>query len=213
MQDASPTSGRPQGVPSAERPSRLTQAAEGLPRRAWTVAEIDAMVAAGILTDNERFELIGGEAVPMSAKDARHETVKGELMEFWFAKKPASIRLITETTLRAADCDYRKPDFLFWPRDIAIEDLKPEHIHMLVEVADSSLGYDLGHKARYYAEIGIPEVWVIDAVRLLIHVHREPVDGRYQSIVIVKPGDTATPLFEPSLAVCLMDLGLQPLMD
>jgi hypothetical protein len=45
-----------------------TQAAEGLPRRRFTVAEVEAMVAAGIMDEDERVELIGGELVPMSAK-------------------------------------------------------------------------------------------------------------------------------------------------
>lgn len=40
-----------------------TQAAEGMPRRAWSVAEIEAMVAAGIIPEDERFELIGGRSL------------------------------------------------------------------------------------------------------------------------------------------------------
>ena len=47
---------------------RLTRAAEGLPRRRFTVAEVEAMVGAGILDADERVELIGGELVPMSPK-------------------------------------------------------------------------------------------------------------------------------------------------
>ena len=50
-----------------------TQAAEGLVRRRWTVAEIEAMVQAGIIGEHERFELIGGEIVPMNAKGIHHE--------------------------------------------------------------------------------------------------------------------------------------------
>jgi hypothetical protein len=42
-----------------------TQAAEGLARRRWTVAEIEAKVRAGIIDEDERFELIGGEMVPI----------------------------------------------------------------------------------------------------------------------------------------------------
>ena len=56
-----------------------TQAAEGMPRRPWTVAEIEAMVQAGIIAEDERFELIGGEVVPMLPKGGRHEMVKVEL--------------------------------------------------------------------------------------------------------------------------------------
>jgi len=40
--------------------SRSTQAAEGLPRRRFTVAEVEAMVEAGIMDEDERVELIGG---------------------------------------------------------------------------------------------------------------------------------------------------------
>ena len=56
-----------------------TQAAEGLTRRRWTVAEIEAMTRAGILDEDERFELIGGEIVPMSSKGIQHETLKNRL--------------------------------------------------------------------------------------------------------------------------------------
>ena len=53
---------RPHPLPAA------TQAAEGLPRRRFTVAEIRGMVAGGIIAEDERFELIGGEVVPKSPK-------------------------------------------------------------------------------------------------------------------------------------------------
>ena len=55
---------------------RVTSAAEGLPRRRFTVAEVEAMVAAGVMEEDERVELIGGELVPMSPKGSQHEVVK-----------------------------------------------------------------------------------------------------------------------------------------
>ncbi len=42
------------------------QAAEGLPRWRWTVAEIERLAAEGIFSDDNKFELLGGEIVPMS---------------------------------------------------------------------------------------------------------------------------------------------------
>ena len=58
---------------------RVTSAAEGLPRRRFTVAEVEAMVAAGVMEEDERVELIGGELVPMSPKGNHHEVVKTAL--------------------------------------------------------------------------------------------------------------------------------------
>jgi hypothetical protein len=58
------------------RPASLpgtTQAAEGLPRRRWSVAEIREMVAKGIILEDERFELTGGEVVPMSPYTAARD--------------------------------------------------------------------------------------------------------------------------------------------
>ena len=64
--------------PTANEP-RTTRAADGMERRAFTVEEVEAMVAAGIVGADERFELIGGEIVPMSSKGIQHETLKNRL--------------------------------------------------------------------------------------------------------------------------------------
>src|ERR1700704_6363306 len=66
-------------TPAPRRPT--TQAADGLPRWCWTVAEIEKMAATGIFHENERFELLGGEIVPMSPKGRRHEIVRIELAD------------------------------------------------------------------------------------------------------------------------------------
>src|SRR5438477_11930753 len=109
---------RPAPFPAA------TQAAEGLPRRRWSVAEIEAMVAKGIIAEDERFELIGGEVVPMSPKGNHHELVKKGLQQYWVPKVVGTpIDLITETTLYISEDEFREPDFLFWPRSIALKDV------------------------------------------------------------------------------------------
>src|SRR5258705_7523207 len=57
-----------------------TQAADGLPRWCWTVAEVERMAAAGFFTEYDQFELLGGEIVPMmSPAGRRHEIVCQEL--------------------------------------------------------------------------------------------------------------------------------------
>ena len=67
---------------------KTTTAAEGMPRRPFTVAELEQMVAAGILDEDERIELIGGEVVPMSPKGNQHEVVKTALNAYWARMLP-----------------------------------------------------------------------------------------------------------------------------
>ena len=194
------------------RPDRLpgtTQAAEGLPRRRWSVAEIEAMVAKGIILEDERFELIGGEVVPMSPKGARHELVKAALQQHWFPRIVGSpTNLITETTLYVSKDEFYEPDFLFWPRSIAIKDITAATSLLIVEVADTSIGYDLGDKAPTYARLGLPEYWVINARTLVTSIHRCPGSGGYPQPREAKPGDLIAPLHAPQLAVRLAGLEL-----
>lgn len=95
-----------------------TQAAEGMPRRPWTVAEIEAMVQAGIIAEDERFELIGGEVVPMLPKGGRHEMVKMELNWHFQRTAPRSLWVAQETTLRLDDKSFLEPDFCVFPRSV-----------------------------------------------------------------------------------------------
>src|SRR5262249_54205715 len=76
------------------RPS--TQAAEGLPRWRWTVAEIERMAAAGMFTEYDRVELIGGEMVPMSPKGLRHERLGTMLAYRWTKLAPEQVMIASE---------------------------------------------------------------------------------------------------------------------
>jgi Uma2 family endonuclease len=194
------------------RPRALTiatQAAEGLPRRRWSVAEIEEMVAKGILGEDERFELIGGEVVPMSPKGNRHEVVKAALQQHWFPRVVATpINLITETTLYVSDDEFLEPDFLFWPRAIPLASVTASSALLIVEVADSSLAYDLGRKAGIYARLGLQELWVIDAKSLVTTIHRDPVSSGYTDTHRAEPGTLLSPMQAPFLAVSLATLGL-----
>jgi Uma2 family endonuclease len=196
------------------RPARLpptTQAAEGMPRRRWSVAEIREMMAKGIILEDERFELIGGEVVPMSPKGVRHEIVKKALQQHWFPLITGGpVDLITETTLYISDDEFREPDFLFWPRSIPLKDVTAANALLIVEVADSSLGYDLGSKAVAYAALGLPELWVINANSLVTSVHRHPTPAGYPEPRKVRADELLEPLLALQLAVRLTDLGLTP---
>src|ERR1700757_778802 len=97
------------------RPERqpTTTAAEGLPRRRFTVAEIEQITAAGIFLEDDRFELIGGEIVPMQAKGNHHEILKTALTLYWARKLPSDLLFTAETTFRLSVDTFLEPDFVF----------------------------------------------------------------------------------------------------
>jgi Uma2 family endonuclease len=195
------------------RPASLpleTQAAEGMPRRCWTVAEVEEMVRVGIIDEDERFELIGGEVVPMSPKGARHEWIKIELNRFLQRVAPAHLTIAPETTLRLDARTFVEPDFCVFRRDLDLKALDGPAVLLAVEVADSSLNYDKGRKSGIYAAYGVREVWVIDVIRATIWVHRRLGASGYTDIAELSSSELATPMLAPELAVRLSDLGIRP---
>lgn len=194
---------------SAPLLERTTTAAEGLPRRRFTLAELEQMTAAGILAEDERIELIGGEIVPMSPKGNHHEVLKTALNRHWAACCPEDLNFTTETTFRLTPDTYLEPDFVFYPKASGIRGLTAATARLVVEIADSSLGYDLGRKAVLYAGFGIAELWVIDAVRLTTRIHTEPEAAGYLAVTDFPTPQRLTPLVATELAVVLAELDLR----
>jgi Uma2 family endonuclease len=190
-------------------PPRVTRAAEGLSRRRFTVAEVEAMVAAGIMDEHERVELIGGELVPMPAKGIRHELVKTALNFHWCRVCPETCRLAPETTFRLSEDTYLEPDFVIYPVDSGLRHLSQSNVLLVVEVADSSLRYDTTRKAKLYASFGVRELWVIDAERSRTRVFRAPGRGGYDDKRDFAKSKRIIPLFAPAeFALTLGELRL-----
>jgi Uma2 family endonuclease len=183
-----------------------TQAAEGLMRRKWSVAEIEAMVEAGILNAHERIELIGGEVVPMSPKGIQHEVMKAALNRFWNKRLPDEIVAIPETTFRMDEFTFIEPDFTFYLQSDGLKGLRPATALLCVEVSDTSLAYDRGRKTRLYNSFGVREVWVIDAVRRITHINRIPALDGYSETLTLGPDEPLVLPFAPDIAVRLADL-------
>jgi len=171
------------------------------------------MVDTGVIERDERFELIGGEIVPMAPKGLLHEILKTALIERWIKAKPDHVLLTPETTLRISDVTYVEPDIIFYDRSDGLHNLRPETALLAVEIADNSIKFDLNKKPEIYAGCGLPELWVIDAATRAIHVHRDPVqrnDGpsRYNSVTTYQPHEKVTPSASADLAIRLSELDI-----
>jgi Uma2 family endonuclease len=194
------------------RPSSLpltTKAAEGLVRRRFTVAEIESMVAKGIIAEDERIELIGGEVVPMSPKGVRHEAIRNELAFHLARQCPATLRMASEAPLTLAADEFVEPDIFVHPKSIRLADVRGDTALLVIEIADSSLAYDLDTKASIYAACGVREYWVVNARTLETRVHRQPSAAGYGSIDTVSADERLRPLLAPELAVSLAALDLE----
>lgn len=183
----------------------VTRAAEGLARRAFTIAEMERMVEAGVIAPDERLELLGGEIVPMSPKGSRHEAIKSALNLHWGKHCPAGFVFVPETGLRLDPRTYLEPDFIVFERSVRLADVKGPDVLLAVEVADSSLSYDLQRKPLVYASFGVHELWVIDAGRRIVHRHADPSFGGYARIEQYSAVERLVPVEAPAAFALMLD--------
>lgn len=168
------------------------------------------MAETGLLKEDDRIELIAGDLVEMSPKGRRHEWLKTRILRQWYKAAPEEIDLAPETTLRLSPDTYLEPDIIFFRHADGIEGLNGRSALLVVEIGHASLGFDLGVKAKVSASFGVQDLWVVDAVTGVTHVHRDPQEDGCRSIVRVRPDATLVPAFEGGsvFALRLGDLGV-----
>jgi len=190
-----------------------TSAAEGFPRRAFTVEDIGRMLDAGILGEDERFELIEGDIVMMPAKRLAHERTKSALNIAVVRALPDHLTVGVEVTLRLTDTIMLEPDIAVFPKELFTKSgsrfaqLDPGEAHLVIEVAASSIAYDKGLKARLYAAHRVREFWVVDANERITWVHTGPTGDGWCSIIQRGPQEELTTPALPGLSIRLDDIG------
>jgi Uma2 family endonuclease len=191
----------------------VTTAAEGFPRRAFTVEDISRMIEAGIIREDEKFELIEGEIVMMAAKGVAHERIKSALIIAVVRTLPDYLTVGVEATLRLTNTIMLEPDIAVFPKDLfkksvtGFAQLDPGEAHLVIEVAASSLAYDKGLKARLYARHRVREFWVVDANERITWVHTGPSGEEWSSIVERGPQDALTASALPGFSIRLGEIG------
>ena len=191
----------------------VTSAAEGFPRRAFTVEDVGRMIDAGVLGEDEKFELIEGEIVMMAAKGVTHERIKSALTVAVVRALPDHLTIGVEATLQLTNTIMLEPDIAVFPKDLfrksseGFARLARGDAHLVIEVAVSSLAYDKGLKARLYARHRVREFWVIDANERITWVHTGPSGEGWSSIVERGPQDALTTPALPGLSIRLDEIG------
>lgn len=125
----------------------------------------EKMIAAGVLTQYDRVELIEGDMLNMPGIDPPHSFVTARLNELLVLSAGTLAAVFPGCTIRSGDFSMPEPDLMLLRRREAYYSgqwpLAPA-VLLLVEVSDSSLGYDKSIKRSLSARYGVAEYWVID---------------------------------------------------
>ena len=189
-------------MPTAVTETASRPALQDPPRKRWTRSEYAAAEEAGVF-DRQRVELVDGELFVQMPKKRPHVAALALLLE-WFLKAFGGRRVNSAAPIDVApeDNPTNEPqtDLIVLKSSyskIWTATPQPNDLELVVEVADTTLAFDLTTKAALYARAGIVEYWVLDVPGRRLIVHRDPRDGRYRSIVAYNENESVAPLAAP----------------
>src|ERR1700745_447821 len=159
----------------------------------FTVDAYHRLGEVGILGEDDRVELLDGDLIAMAPIGGEHRTLCDSLNLLLANRaETGQYRIGIQNPISLDSYSEPQPDVVLYASSVLGRNHRPNEIFLLAEVADTSLSYDLGPKLEAYARAGIREVWVIDAIRRRVLVHRQPVQGQYQTRLELAVDDLVT---------------------
>lgn len=169
--------------------------------------EYDRLVELGVFED-EKIELLRGMLVTMSPEGEEHIGVG-----HWLFKRlvrtfsDAQFDVRYAAPFAASDDSEPEPDLFVGPPVTTRRTDHPSRALLLVEVSNSSIRKDRKIKRDLYAEIGVPEYWIVDITKRIpvVEVYTEPSAIGYGKLVTLRDGDILRPLHIP-IEIAVADL-------
>ncbi len=169
-------------------------------KRLFDVDDYHRMARAGILSEDDRVELIDGEVVAMTPIGPRHNASVDRANRALVTAVGDQAIVRVQGSVRLDRFREPQPDLvLLRPQsDFYASRLPgPSDILLIVEIAESSLDYDREVKTRIYAESSVPEYWVVALDDRWVWRYSEPRGGAYQKVGECHSGQSIAPELLP----------------
>ncbi|MGO9254759.1 MAG: Uma2 family endonuclease [Bryobacteraceae bacterium] len=173
-----------------------------LARKRWTRAECEQVSE---LLPEQHLELVEGKLIDKMGKNWRHVSSL-VVLQAWLVGIFGLLRVVPEPSIDVAPQDNPtsepEPDLIVTKQDLQYYIDKgrpgPEDLQLVVEIADSSLRFDLTTKAALYARARIADYWVLDVAGRRMIVHRDPQAEGYRTVTVFGAEDSVAPLAAPT---------------
>jgi len=167
-----------------------------------SVDDVYRMVAAGVIDEDARVELVQGVLVDLVPIGPEHDGALAWLTKHFARVGSAAWEVRVQSTLLVAG-GYVLPDLAL------VESLprtqQPASALLVIEVAQTSQSRDRD-KARDYAATDVPEYWIVDLAAREVTVHRSPLAGIYEDVVVYADGKSVRPILVDAPPVAVSEL-------
>ena len=179
-------------------------------RRRFTVDEYLKMVETGILSEDDRVELLDGEIVKMPPPPGPdHNAPTGILTRLFVLGVGSRAVVLPGPTLRLSKRSAPEPDFVLLrpdPRNYRDRYPEPGDVLLLVEISDSSIRRDRQLKLPLYAAAGIREYWIVDVQSETVEAYKDPAGSSFASVWVFRRGESLSPSAFPDLRIAVDEI-------
>ena len=150
------------------------------PLHRLTVDQYHRMIAAGVLREDDRVELLEGLLVDKMTHNPPHDATVWLVQTVLLPLLPPEWILRIQSAITLGDSE-PEPDLAVarGPGTRYVRSHpRPRDLALVVEVADTTLEEDRGTKARVYARARVPQYWIVNIPEAKVEVYTEPRAGR-----------------------------------
>ena len=174
-------------------------------------ARYDAMIAAGILTENDAIELLDGKLYETMSKGPLHNAAINRIAKMLERRIGETTIISVQNSIALHEYSEPEPDLAvlkfrddFYAGVLA----EPKDILLIVEVSDSTLAYDRDLKIPLYAAADVAEVWLVDVQARTVTVYQQPRGNEFAKQTTCKAGDELPLPGFPGESIAVSELGL-----
>jgi hypothetical protein len=192
----------PQNAPAKGNGARPTT-------RRFSVKEYDAMIAHGILTTEDRVELLNGEIIDKMPKGPKHAAFNDDIGDFFKEALGLQVVVRNQNPVTLNEFSEPEPDLVLATPPRAkyySQHPTPEDILLVVEVSDSTLSLDRNDKALAYAQAGIPQYLLFNVAGRAVEDYRDPAPDGYRTKQTYVAGQSFNLVAFPELTINAADL-------
>ena len=175
----------------------------------YTVDDYEEMIRLGVLTENDRVELIRGEIVARMPIGPKHASCAKRLNKVLVPRVGERAVIGVQDPVRLPDGEPEPDISLARPplERYASGHPQPPDLFLIVEVSDSTLADDRSIMLLMYAEAGIGEFWIVNLVDECLEVYRGPrPDGTYQEARVLRRGESTDIAALPGVVVAVDEI-------
>jgi len=176
-------------------------------RHQFTVLEYEEMGRAGIFDPGSRFELIDGEIIEMNPIGWPHAGIVTTLNNLLAERYRQWALVSPQNPLHLSDVSMPQPDLVLVRRvERRSGHPTPDDVLLVIEVSDSTLGFDRRVKLPLYAKAGVVETLIVDVQAQRVEAYRVPGSDGYREVQIHGVGEAVGVVAVPGVQLSVAEI-------